>query len=219
MNQAPILHVSFNAPSVDGPQFPTILPMLGAIGNYPGDSETSVYLHGSSAGRLFRITSNAEVPMCVAGTLLDGYILALSAFHHSCNYRSTVVFGHGRTVTDPDEIQYALNLITNNAIPQRWENCRGPPTNAELTATGILKVEIEAASAKTRTGRPDDDRADLQNQELVGQTWVGMIPAYQMLGDPIEADYNKVKRAPEYLSDWVADVNSMAEQYAVDAVV
>lgn len=192
--------------------------MLGATGSYPEESDSCVYLHGSSAARLFRITSNAEIPMCVAGTLLDGYVLALSPFHNSCNYRSAVVFGHGSAVSDPDEVQYALKLITNNAIPKRWENSRGPPTNAELTSTGILKVRIETASAKVRTGGPSDDRADLQNQEVTWKTWVGVVPAYQMLGEPVAGDYNKVKQVPEYLSDWVADANSMAEQRAVDAV-
>lgn len=192
--------------------------MLGSIGTYTNGEDAHVYLHGSSVARLFRITSNAEIPLCVAGTLLDGYVLALAPFHNSCNYRSAVVFGYGSVVTDADEVQYALKLITNSSIPKRWENSRAPPTNAEITSTGILKVRIETASAKVRTGGPSDDRADLQDQEVTSKTWVGVVPAYQMLGEPIEADYNEVKQVPEYLSDWVADANSIAEQRAVDAV-
>ncbi|KAK5136668.1 hypothetical protein LTR08_002321 [Meristemomyces frigidus] len=224
VNTTPILHVSFNAPPrKDGtPQFPTILPMLGAIGTYPPhNAEAHIYLHGSSVARLFRLTASGEaagIPLCVCATLLDGYVLALSPFHNSCNYRSAVCFGHGTLVTDAEEVAFALQLITNNSIPERWENSRQPPTKAELTATGVLKVRIETASTKTRAGGPSDDRADLQNEEVTGSTWTGVVPAYMMLGEPIAAESNRVKRAPEYLSDWVADVNSLNEQKAVDAV-
>jgi nitroimidazol reductase NimA-like FMN-containing flavoprotein (pyridoxamine 5'-phosphate oxidase superfamily) len=193
--------------------------MLGAIGTHSSDSEAHVYLHGSSVARLFRLSAGAsEIPLCVAGTLLDGYVLALAPFHNSCNYRSAVVFGHGSVVSDEDEVQYALRLITNNSIPDRWENSRAPPTKAEITSTGILKVRIETASAKVRTGGPGDDKADLTNPEVSGKTWVGVVPAYQMLGEPIEAEYNKVKDVPEYIADWCADANGMSEQRAVDAV-
>lgn len=193
--------------------------MLGAIGQHSSDNAAHVYLHGSSVARLFKLgAGDGEIPLCVAATLLDGYVLSLAPFHNSCNYRSAVVFGLGSLVTDPEEVQFALHLITNNAIPERWENSRSPPTNAELTSTGILKVRIETASAKIRAGGPSDDRADLQNTELTDRTWVGVVPAYQMLGEPIEADYNKVKRVPEYIADWVADANSMSEQQSVDAV-
>jgi len=211
--------VSFNAPTTSGgPQFPTILPMLGAIGQHSSDDTAHVYLHGSSVARLFKLgAGDAEIPLCVAATLLDGYVLALAPFHNSCNYRSAVVFGLGSLVQDSEEVQFALQLITNNSIPERWENSRSPPTNAEITSTGILKVRIETASAKVRAGGPSDDRADLQNAEVAGKTWVGVVPAYQMLGEPIEADYNKLKRVPEYIADWVADANSMGEQQSVDA--
>jgi len=87
-----------------------------------------------------------------------------------------------------------------------------------MTSTGILKMRIETASAKTRTGGPSDDKADLQNPDVVHKTWVGVVPTYPMLGEPIEGEANRVKQVPEYLSDWVADVNSMNEQRAVDAV-
>lgn len=192
--------------------------MLGAIGQHASDDAAHVYLHGSSVARLFKIgAGDAEIPLCIAATLLDGYVLALAPFHNSCNYRSAVVFGFGSLVQDPEEVQFALKLITNNSIPERWENSRSPPTNAEITSTGILKVRIETASAKVRAGGPSDDRADLQNTEMASKTWVGVVPAYQILGEPIEADYNKVKRVPEYIADWVADANSMAEQQSVDA--
>lgn len=219
INTTPILHVSFNAPTKDdGPQFPTILPMLGAIGRYQDDGESHIYLHGSSVARLFRMTSGGEVPLCVCGTILDGYVLALAPFHNSCNYRSAVCFGHGHVITDPDETLFALHLITNNTNPERWENSRKPPTKAELTATGVLKMRIETASAKSRGGGPKDERSDLQAAEVTKKTWVGVVPAFLTLGDPIPTEYNKVKQVPEYMNDWIADVNSMNEQRAVDAV-
>lgn len=219
IKECPILHVSFNGPPKDGhPQFPTILPMLGAIDTYRNDEEPHIYVHGSNVARLFKITSGGEAPLCVAATILDGYVLSLAPFHNDCNYRCAVVFGQGSVVEDPDEVLWAMELITNDTMPQRWENSRHPPSKAEITATGILKIRIESASAKVRTGGPGDEKSDLQDAELSGKTWIGVVPTYQMMGDPIEDANNKVKILPEYLADWVADANSLSEQRAVDAV-
>jgi hypothetical protein len=145
-------------------------------------------------------------------------VLSLTPFHNSCNYRSAVIFGHGTIVEDAEEIQYALHLITNNSIPERWERSRNPPTKSEITATGVLKVRIETASAKTRSGGPNDEKFDLENAQVADTTWIGVVPTYTMLGEPIEGESNNVKQVPEYLADWVADVNSINEQHAVDAV-
>ena len=149
VNASPILHVSFNAPLKSGPPFPTILPMLGAIGQFEGDDEEHVYLHGSSVARLFNLTEGGdEVPLCVCGTILDGYVMALAPFHNSCNYRAAVLFGYGTVVTEEPEVLYALKLITNNTMPDRWDNSRKPPTKSEITSTAVLKVRIETASTK-----------------------------------------------------------------------
>lgn len=192
--------------------------MLGAIGQFGSDEEPHLYLHGSSVARLFRLTANAEIPICVCGTIMDGYVLALTPFHNSCNYRSAVCFGQGYVAEDPEEVLYALKLITNNSIPERWEKSRQPPTKAEITSTGILKMRIETASAKTRGGGPNDEKADLQNPDVVNKTWIGVVPTYLALGEPIAGEENKVKKVPEYLEDWIADVNSLNEQKAVNAV-
>ncbi|KAI7188855.1 hypothetical protein KC363_g5249 [Hortaea werneckii] len=220
IDSAPILHVSFNAPSQDPstPQFPTILPMLGCTGQFAPDENPSIYIHGSSVARLTRLTATGPLPVCVSATLVDGYVLSLTPFHNSCNYRSAICFGHAALVQDPEEILYSLRLITNNAIPDRWENSRVPPTKAEITSTGVLKVEIESASAKTRTGGPSDDKSDLRDDGTTLRTWVGVVPSYQVLGDPVPTEYNRVERVPEHLADWVADVNSLNEQKAIDAV-
>ncbi|RMX77509.1 hypothetical protein D0869_09830 [Hortaea werneckii] len=220
IDSVPILHVSFNAPSQDPsvPQFPTILPMLGCTGQFAPNENPCIYIHGSSVARLTRLTAEGPLPVCVSATLVDGYVLSLTPFHNSCNYRSAICFGHATLVQDPEEVLYALRLITNNAIPDRWENSRVPPTKAEITSTGILKVEIESASAKTRVGGPDDDKSDLRDEGTTASTWVGVVPSYQVLGNPVPAEYNRVGKVPEYVADWVADVNSLNEQKAVDAV-
>ncbi|KAH9845443.1 flavin-nucleotide-binding protein [Teratosphaeria destructans] len=222
INEAPILHVAFNAPYTSPSPFPTILPMLGAVGHFPASSKepSSIYLHGSSVARLFRLTAENDhqpLPLTISATILDGYVLALAPFHNTCNYRSAVAFGTGTLVTSPEEIEYGLRLITNIAMPYRWETSRSPATQAEIRATGLLKVGIDTASAKVRRGGPSDERADLRNPDVVGRTWVGVLPTYMVLGEPVQAEHNRVERVPEYLLDWVADVNGGNEQRAVNA--
>jgi len=219
INSTPILHVSFNAPLKEGPPFPTILPMLGAMGHYEKtDDEEHLYLHGSSAARLFKLTQGNEIALCVCGTILDGYVMALAPFHNSCNYRAAVLFGYGSVVEDEEEVSYALRLITNNTMPERWENSRNPPTKAEITSTAVLKVRIETASVKTRRGMASDDAFDLKNPEVANNCWTGVVPAYMTLGEPVANDDNRVKETPEYIADWVADANSVNEQRAIDAL-
>lgn len=192
--------------------------MLGAIGQYEGDEEPHVYLHGSSVARLFKLTSGTEVALCVCGTILDGYVMALAPFHNSCNYRAAVVFGYGQVVDDEDEIIFGLKLITNSTMPHRWENSRNPPTKDEIQSTAVLKMRIETASCKIRTGGPSDERFDLKNPGVVDKTWTGVIPTYLTLADPVPNEENKVKSVPEYITDWVADANSLHEQRAIDAL-
>ena len=210
--------------------------MLGAIGQYDRDEEHHLYLHGSSVARLFKLTSGGEIALCVCGTILDGYVMALAPFHNSCNYRSAVVFGYGQLIEDEEEIMYGLRLITNNTMPERWENSRNPPTKTELQSTGVLKVRIETASAKVRAGQASDDKPDLSNPSVVDNTWTGVVPAYLTLGEPVANAENKVKVLPEYIADWVrhvdclspkthalttaqvADANSLNEQRAIDAL-
>ncbi|OBW66605.1 MAG: Isocitrate dehydrogenase [NADP] [Aureobasidium pullulans] len=213
VDAAPILHVSFNAPmseSMDA-QFPTILPMLGAMASSAEDDQV-VYLHGSSAARLFRLDSGQEdpgLPVCIAATLLDGYVLALTPFNHSCNYRSAVVFGHATKVTNTDETMRAMELITNHLITDRWTNSRTLPTRSELTATGILKVRIETASVKVRNGGPHDDRKDLKDDATTSRVWTGVVPVQQVLGEAIASPENLVKQIPGSVTSWIEDTNSM----------
>lgn len=242
VDETPILHVSFTPSTTDGaPPFPVILPMVGCTSSYPDpplpDKNESriIYLHGSATSRILQLaktadaedgtgggvvngadTSHKGIPVCVAATQLDGIVLALTPNHHSCNYRSAVLFGHAHVVTDEDERLHALELVTNNLVPSRWENTRYPNAT-ELKSTGILRVEIESASAKIRTGTTGEDRGDLKDEELRTRVWSGVVPASLQLGKPVAAPTDLSGKVPKYIGDWVDGQNKKSEQYAHNA--
>lgn len=137
-----------------------------------------IYIHGSAASRMLR-TLDQGVDICVTVTLVDGFVLARSAFHHSMNYRSVVVLGRARLVTDPEEKPAALRAITNHIVPGRWEETR-QPTDKELKATTVLALALDEVSAKVRTGGPIDDEEDYGLH-----VWAGVVPLRRQLGDPI----------------------------------
>lgn len=139
----------------------------------------SLYLHGSAASRMLRTASDESVKICVTVTLLDGFVLARSAFHHSMNYRSVVVLGQGRLVIDEAEKRTALHAFTNKIVPARWEEAR-QPTAQELKATHVLALPIEEASAKIRTGPPIDDEED-----YMLPVWAGVIPLKTTVADSV----------------------------------
>jgi nitroimidazol reductase NimA-like FMN-containing flavoprotein (pyridoxamine 5'-phosphate oxidase superfamily) len=130
---------------------------------------TRLYIHGSAASRMLR-SVGAGIPVCVTVTLLDGLVLARSAFHHSMNYRSAVILGTAVEVTDEVEKLEALKAVVEHVVPQRWEDVRWP-TEQELKATRVLSVPLAEVSAKIRTGPPLDDEEDYQ----LG-CWAGEIP-------------------------------------------
>jgi nitroimidazol reductase NimA-like FMN-containing flavoprotein (pyridoxamine 5'-phosphate oxidase superfamily) len=147
---------------------PMVIPMVYARG--PG----RIWLHGASKTRLVKLAGGA--PLSLTVTLVDGIVAARSGFHHSMNYRSVVVHGRGRAVTDAEEIAFALQAITEHLLPGRQAEIRS--TNAkELKATGVIALEIEAASAKARTGPPVDDPED---HDL--GIWAGVVPVVTVLG-------------------------------------
>ena len=131
--------------------------------------EDRLYVHGSSASRMLR-TLKEGVPMCVTVTILDGLVLARSAFHHSMNYRSVVVLGVAHEVTDPQEKYDALKAVVEHVAPHRWDDVRWP-TEQELKATSVLRLPLEEVSAKVRTGPPLDDEEDYQLP-----CWAGELP-------------------------------------------
>jgi nitroimidazol reductase NimA-like FMN-containing flavoprotein (pyridoxamine 5'-phosphate oxidase superfamily) len=124
-------------------------------------------------------TFDRGVDVCVTVTLIDGFVLARSAFHHSMNYRSVVVLGRARPVTDREEKLAALRAITNHIVPGRWEEAR-QPAEQELKATSVLALPLDEVSAKVRTGGPIDDEED-----YALPVWAGVVPLRLQFGDPI----------------------------------
>ncbi|MFN7995206.1 MAG: pyridoxamine 5'-phosphate oxidase family protein [Bryobacteraceae bacterium] len=140
--------------------------------------EDQLYIHGSAASRMLRNLAQA-VDVCVTVTLLDGFVLARSAFHHSMNYRSVVVLGKARLVTNEDEKREALHYFTNHVLPGRWEEVR-QPTEKELKSTTVLALPLDEVSAKVRTGGPIDDEED-----YALPVWAGVVPLRVEVGDPV----------------------------------
>lgn len=150
-------------------------------------------LHGSPASRMMR-TIASGAPVSVAVTLFDGLVLARSVFHHSMNYRSVVLFGTGAVIDDPAEKLEAMRVFTDRILPGRWDDVR-PPTHLEFRETLMAAVPIDAASAKIRTGPPEDEAGD----PALG-TWAGVIPYRLSPGEPIPApDLRPGISFPEYL--------------------
>ncbi|HLK62758.1 MAG TPA: pyridoxamine 5'-phosphate oxidase family protein [Bryobacteraceae bacterium] len=137
-----------------------------------------VYIHGSAASRMLR-SLDQGIAVCVTVTLMDGFVLARSAFHHSMNYRSVVLLGTARLVTDAEEKLAALRAFTNHIVPGRWEEVR-PPTEQELKGTSVLAVRLDEVSAKVRTGPPIDDEEDYSLP-----VWAGVVPVETRFGDPV----------------------------------
>ena len=151
-------HLGF---TVDGQ--PYVIPTIHAR------VDDRLYVHGSSASRMLR-SLKTGVPMCVTVTILDGLVFARSAFHHSVNYRSVVVFGVALEVTDPQEKYDALKAVVDHVAPNRWDDVRRP-TEQELKATSVLRLPLEEVSAKIRTGPPLDDEED-----YLLPCWAGELP-------------------------------------------
>ena len=158
--------------------------------------DNDLYIHGSSASRMLRTLSEC-VDVCVTVTLVDGLVLARSAFHHSINYRSVVLLGKAELVTDPEEKNTALEALTEHIVPGRWAEVRWP-NDLELKATTVLKVPIEEASAKIRTGDPVDDEDD-----YALNVWAGVLPLAVTPGRPIpDAKLPRGIDPPDHVSNY-----------------
>lgn len=164
-----VCHVGF---VVDGQPFviPTAYGRAGDV----------LYIHGARASRMQKALA-AGADVCVTVTLVDGLVLARSAFHHSINYRSVVVFGRARVVESEEEKNAALEAFTEHVMPGRWADVRWP-TPQELAATTVLAIQLSEASAKVRTGPPIDDEED-----YALAVWAGVLPLGVEPGVP-EAD-------------------------------
>jgi nitroimidazol reductase NimA-like FMN-containing flavoprotein (pyridoxamine 5'-phosphate oxidase superfamily) len=158
-----------------------------------GRVEDTVYVHGSTGAGWLRIADGA--PICLTVTHLDGVVYARSVFHHSMNYRSAVVHGPARLVTDPDERWAALRAIAEQLSPGSWEHARLPDAR-ELAATSVVALDLAEASVKVRTGPPGDDAADI----AAGGRWAGVLPVHTVFGEP-EPDptLEDTAQAPEHV--------------------
>lgn len=159
--------------------------------------EDKLLIHGSQASRMLR-TLSVGIDVCVTVTLLDGLVLARSAFHHSMNYRSVVIFGRATLVEDRTEKMSALLALSEHIIPNRWQDVR-EPTESELRQTTVLTVPIDEVSAKVRTGPPLDDEEDYEMD-----VWAGVLPLRFLAGQPI-ADPRLLSdiEPPEYVLNYV----------------
>ena len=158
-------------------------------------SGESLYLHGSTANRMLRSIAEGEV--CISVTLLDGLVLARSAFHHSVNYRSVVIYGRGEVVTDPAEKREALRLTVEHAIPGRWDDVRAP-NREESLKTLVVRVPLDEASAKVRAGDPVDDEEDYGLD-----CWAGVIPLRTATQEPVDDGLLRAGiSAPAYAAEY-----------------
>jgi nitroimidazol reductase NimA-like FMN-containing flavoprotein (pyridoxamine 5'-phosphate oxidase superfamily) len=184
LDEGLIAHVGF---SVDGQPF--VIPMA-----YGRDGDRLI-LHGSVASRLMR-TLSGGVPVCVTVTHLDALVLARSAFHHSMNYRSVVVFGEAQRVDDPDEIVDALDALVEHLVPGRAAEVRDS-NRVELRQTVVLTLPIDDASVKSRTGGPNDDPEDLDLD-----VWAGVLPLATSTGTPLADAGSEERPVPATVAHW-----------------
>ncbi|HXU35056.1 MAG TPA: pyridoxamine 5'-phosphate oxidase family protein [Blastocatellia bacterium] len=152
-----------------------------------------VYIHGSAASRMLRSLEEG-IDVCVTVTLIDGLVLARSAFHHSINYRSVVIFGKADAVDELEEKLRALHAFTEHVVPGRWADVR-PPDENELRATLVLRLRLAEVSAKVRTGPPIDDDEDYNLA-----VWAGVLPLRLIADAPVVDDRVPAEiQAPDYL--------------------
>jgi hypothetical protein len=144
-----------------------------------GRAGDTLYLHGSSANRSMMAAAGQEI--CVTVTHFDGLVCARAVFSHSVNYRSAVIFGTARLVTDDAERLAGLRAVTEHLIPGRWDAVRAP-TRKELAATSVLAVPLTEASVKVRTGGPADEPDD-----VASPAWAGVVPVTLTFGTPAPA--------------------------------
>jgi uncharacterized protein len=167
IDEALACHVGF---AIDGR--PWVVPTIHAR------VDDVLYLHGAVANHMLRSLAGG-IEACVTITLIDGLVLARSAFHHSINYRSVMIFGQMTFVDDPAEKDAALHALVEHVVPGRMVEAR-PPSEAELRKTSVLRLPITEASAKVRTDGPIDDADDLDLP-----VWAGQLPMSTTYGAPI----------------------------------
>ena len=151
--------------------YPVIIPTIY------GRKENVIYIHGATVSRML-VDLEKGIPISINVTHTKGIVLARSAFNHSLNYESVTIFGTAVLVESEEERMEALKIISDQIIPERWEEIR-LPSEKEMKATKVLKIEISEASAKIRTGPPKDEKADYDLP-----VWAGVIPINTIYGAP-----------------------------------
>ena len=182
IDEAKYCHVAFTYQNQ-----PFIIPTIHARMN------NSIIVHGAKGSRMLKhISAGNEI--CIAITLIDAFVLARSVFHHSMNYRSAVIFGKGKLVDNKNEKLEALRIITEHLIPGRWDDAR-KPDEKELNSTSLVAINIDEASAKIRTGPPQDEKEDYSLP-----VWAGILPLSQIIkqaiADPL---LDPAIKLPDYL--------------------
>ena len=173
---------------VDASGQPYVVPVA-----YARDGDRLLF-HGSTGSRLFRQLADGA-PTCVTVTLLDGLVLARSAFESSMHYRGAMALGTC-TVLEGVERDDALRLISDHLLPGRWDDIR-PPSKKELAATLVLALPLDEASAKVSDSMPADDPQDLDRP-----VWGGVVPIRETFGTPVPDELGAAYPAPHYLETW-----------------
>jgi nitroimidazol reductase NimA-like FMN-containing flavoprotein (pyridoxamine 5'-phosphate oxidase superfamily) len=185
LDEAFICHIGL---VIDGS--PVVLPTAY------GRAGEQLFIHGAAANRMLK-TAAQGFDICVTVTLVDGLVLARSAFHHSINYRSVVIFGQARLLTDPAEKNEALRVISDHIIRGRWDEVR-VPSQKELAATAVIAIDLEEVSAKIRTGSPVDDEED-----MALPVWAGILPLALTPGAPVpDMQGDAAPPLPDYIATY-----------------
>lgn len=183
LDEAFLCHVAFVHEG-----YPVVIPTLF------GRDDDTIYIHGSSASRLIR-DLRGGISVSIAVTNVHGIVLARSAYHHSMNYGSAVLFGKAEPVDDHDEKLHALKVISEHLLPGRWDDVRGP-NELEMKATNVMAVPLDEVSAKIRTGDPGEEKEDYGLD-----CWAGILPLEIKWGKPqADALLRAGIEIPDYLN-------------------
>jgi len=198
IREAKVLHVAF----VDDDGMPQCVPMIGALEDTE-DGDLILYLHGHPSSRIYKRLNEPNVRVVATGTILDGYVLALSSFGTSMNYRSAVLHGYtvplGRNKGE-DAVKAktdAFIRITDRTIPGRWDYAR-KPTPTEFKGTAVVRVVVDSASAKVRKGPANENKEDLQDADLMNDVWTGVVPISKAIGSPQPSEFCNIS-PPEHV--------------------
>jgi hypothetical protein len=161
-----------------------------------GRKDNKIFFHGSAGSRMLNHLKTSS-GICVTVSIVDGIVLARSAFHHSINYRSVVIFGKAEEISDPDKKTNALKIITEHILPGRWNDAR-KPNKKELNVTSVFSMELNEVSAKVREGEPSDEKED---KEL--NIWAGVLPLKTIADEPVkDSELKENILLPDYIRNY-----------------